>query len=145
LLLKSIVAAIVFAIGLAACQPAEPLAISGAEFRPPLGASDVGAAYFTLTSAKPDRIIAVTSPQADSIEIHASVTEGGRTSMQRLETVDLPAGRPVEFAPGGMHLMVFSPHPEAGGGDFPIIIELQSGAKRTISFRYRRNGEDPHG
>lgn len=143
--MRSILAIAVLAAGLGACQPKEPLVISGAEFRPPLGSSTVGAAYFTIRSAKPDRIIAVTSPQADSVEIHASVTEGGRASMQRLETVDLPAGKLVEFAPGGMHLMVFSPHLAVGETAIPITIELQSGAKRTIPFENRRGGEDHHG
>lgn len=142
--MRSVFALAVAAIGLCACQPTEPLVISGAEFRPPLGAGTVGAAYFTITSSKPDRIVSVTSPQADAIEIHASAEDGGRVSMQRLETVELPAGRPVEFAPGGLHLMVFSPHQGAGESTFPITIELQSGTRRTVAFENRRQGGDDH-
>ena len=137
-------AAVALLAGLAACQPAEPVTVADAVFQPPLGSSGIGAAYFSITSVAADRIVSVSSSEADSIEIHASVTKDGRASMQRLETVELPAGKKVEFAPGGMHLMVFSPHQEAGQTAFPITIELQSGAKKTISFQNRRGGEENH-
>jgi len=141
---KPIFAVVTLAASLAACQPADPLAISNPVFQPPLGSSGIGAAYFTIRSAAADRIVSVTSSQADSIEIHASVTENGRASMHRLETVELPAGKPVEFATGGMHLMIFSPRQNLGETSFPITIELQSGAKKTIAFENRRGGEDNH-
>jgi len=80
------------------------------------------------------------SPSADAVEIHASVTKGASTSMQRLETVELPAGKDVTFAAGGMHLMVFSPHGDAGAKAFPITIELQSGTKETVAFEKVEGG-----
>lgn len=143
--MRSLALVAALALGLGACQPKEPFAVSNAVFRPPLGSTDVGAAYFTITSSKPDRIIAVTSPKADSVEMHGTIIEGDRSSMQRLETLDLPAGRSVEFAPGSLHLMVFSPRLEADETAIPIIIELQSGAKRTIPFESHRGGEGHHG
>jgi copper(I)-binding protein len=92
--LRSFVVTAALAIVAAGCQPIEPLAVSGAEFRPPLGSSDVGVGYVTLTSAKADRIVAVMSSKADSVEIHASVTEAGRASMQRLKNLSIrPATR----------------------------------------------------
>ncbi len=137
-------AAIALTMGLSACQPTQPLIVSDAEFRPPLGSSGIGAAYFSITSAAPDRIVSVTSTEADSIEIHASVTQGGRTSMKRLETVELPGGKTVKFAPGGMHLMVFSPRESRDETGFPITIELQSGVKRTVSFDKTQGGGERH-
>ena len=122
---------------IAACEPAgpvEPLSIEHAEFRPPLGSSGIGAAYFTIRSETADRIVAVSSSLADAVEIHASVTNGDRVTMQRLETVELPAGKTVKFEAGSMHLMVFSPRGEASAKAFPITIELQSGAKETVAF-----------
>jgi periplasmic copper chaperone A len=121
-------------LSLGACGPQEPLAIRHAEFRPPLGSTDIGAAYFTIRSEKADRIVAVSSSLADAVEIHASVTNGDRVSMQRLETLELPAGKTVRFEPGGMHLMVISPRSEASAKAFPITIELQSGTKETVAF-----------
>ena len=139
-------AALVVALVLAACgQGGAGLAVEHAEFRPPLGATGIGAGYFTIRSAKDDRIVAVSSPAADSIEIHTSVTDGGNVSMQRLDGVELPAGKTVKFESGGMHLMVFSPRLPSGELTFPITIELQSGAKSTTMFRVITGGAEHHG
>jgi copper(I)-binding protein len=123
------------ASGLAACGPGAPtLRIENAEYRAPLGTSEIGVAYFSITSASADRIVGISSPQANSIEMHASVTEGSRTSMKRLDAVDLPAGKTVTFGPKGMHLMVFTPKPLPAGATFPMQIALQSGRIETVPF-----------
>jgi copper(I)-binding protein len=134
------------ALGLASCGQGGPgVAVADAQFRPPLGATGIGVGYFTIRSDKADRIVAVTSPEADSIEIHASVTEGGNVSMQKLDGVDLPAGETVRFEPGGMHLMVFSPRHSVEALTFPITIELQSGARQTAPFKVIKGGAEHHG
>jgi copper(I)-binding protein len=116
------------AIFLTACEPASRQAeITGAEFRPPLGSSTVGVAYLSIVSPVDDRITAVSSPMARAVEMHASVDEGGTMRMQRLESLELPAGEAVIFAPGGLHFMVFDPGPVAPGAVFPITIVLESG------------------
>jgi copper(I)-binding protein len=143
--LKRAIAAIVLAFGLAACGQGAGVRIENAEFRPPLGSSGIGVAYFAIRSDKPDRIVAISSPEADRIEIHASVTQGGNVSMKQLDGVDLPAGETVRFAPGGMHLMVFSPRQSDADAAFPITIELQSGAKQTTPFREISGVVEPHG
>jgi copper(I)-binding protein len=144
--LKSALAAIVVALGLASCSPGGPgVVIEKAEFRPPLGATGIGVGYFTIRSDKDDRIVSVSSPAADSIEIHASVTHGDNVSMQRLEGLDLPAGKTVKFESGGMHLMVFAPRVPEGALTFPITIELQSGATPTTRFSVTTGGAGDHG
>jgi copper(I)-binding protein len=143
-LIRTLVA-FVLAVCLASCGQGQGLAIEDAQFRPPLGSTGIGVGYFTIRSAKADRIVSITSPEADSIEIHASVTEGGNVSMQRLEGVDLPAGQTVRFESNGMHLMVFSPRISGEALTFPITIELQSGAKQTAPFKVITGGADHHG
>ena len=139
-------AALVLAAGLVSCgQPGPGVVIEDAQFRPPLGSTGIGVGYFTIRSDKADRIIAVSSPEADSIEIHASVTTGGNVSMQKLDGVDLPPGKTVGFESGGMHLMVFSPRISGEALTFPITIELQSGAKPTTLFHVITGGADHHG
>ena len=131
--MKRLIAAI--ALGLAACgQGPAPLIVDNAQYRPPLGASGIGVAYFSVTSPVADRIVGVSSPQAEKVEAHTSVNEGGQASMKHLAEIALPAGKPVVFAPNGMHLMVFSPKPLAPGATFPIQIDLQSGRSETIWF-----------
>jgi periplasmic copper chaperone A len=130
--LKRFVAAMVLA--LAACGQTTHLAVEKAEYRPPLGVTGIGVAYFSVTSDRTDKIIGLSSPQADRVEIHATVTDGAQMSMKRLDSVDLPAGQLVIFEPRGMHLMVFGPRPLAAGATFPIQIELESGRSETVEF-----------
>ncbi len=129
--MKKLVAAI--ALVLAACGQG-PLRIDKAEYRAPLGASGIGVAYFSVTSPSDDAIVGISSPQAERIEMHASVTEGTQSSMKRQDRVELPAGKTVTFAPKGLHLMVFAPKPLQPGATFPIQIDLQSGRSETILF-----------
>lgn len=137
--MKRLIAAI--ALGLAACgQGGAPLTVEDAQYRAPLGASGIGVAYFSITSPMADKIIGVSSPQADHIEMHASVSEGDQMSMKRLYEVELPAGKPVIFGPSGMHLMVFAPKPLAEGATFPIQIDLQSGRSETFLFHPALSG-----
>jgi len=143
--LRLTTAVLVLGLGLAACGQRDGVAVNKAEFHPPLGSSGIGAAYFTIRSDKKDRIVAVSSYEADKIEIHASVIEGSNVRMEQRNAVDLPAGKTVAFAPGGMHLMVFAPHENEAETTFPITIELESGLKKTVPFQRFKAGVEPHG
>jgi copper(I)-binding protein len=132
--LKRLIAILAFA--LAACgQGGAKLSVENAEYRAPLGASGIGVGYFSITSDVDDRIVGVASPQAGRVEMHASVSDGGVTSMKRQQSVALPAGKTVVFGPNGLHLMVFTPKPLDAGATFPIQIDLESGGSKTISFQ----------
>lgn len=137
--MKRLIAA--FALSLAACgQALSPLVVDDALYRPPLGESGIGVAYFSVTSPVADRIVGISSPEAGRVEMHTSVMSGDQVSMQRLYEVELPAGKPVVFGPNGMHLMVFAPKALAAGATFPIQIELQSGRSETFLFHPALSG-----
>ena len=87
-----------------------------------------------LTSLAVDRITGVSSPQAKAVEIHESTSSGDMAGMDRLDGVDLPAGKTVTFGPGGLHLMVIAPEIASANATFPIQIALESGRVETISF-----------
>lgn len=53
-----------------------------------------------------DRLIGARSTAAQSVEIHESRAEGNVMTMSRINGVDIEAGAPIEFEPGGLHLMV---------------------------------------
>lgn len=110
------------------------LTVDDATYRPPLVDGGTGVAYFSITSNIADRIVEVTSPDAQAVEIHASSDAGGMAAMHRLESVELPAGKPVTFGPGGLHLMVLSPTSQHASATFRIQIKLESGRVETISF-----------
>lgn len=123
-----------FAFGLSACGASGGLSIENPEFHTPLGASNVGVAYFSIRSPKADRIVGVSSPAAKAIEMHDMAMNGSMMTMKRVESVNLPAGKTVKFEPGGLHLMVFSPAAVGAGGTLPVTFELASGLKQTVQF-----------
>lgn len=68
---------------------------------------EVGAAYMVLQSATDATLNEVSSPAADSIEIHKMAMKDGVMEMRMMETLPLPAGKAVKLEPGGFHLMLF--------------------------------------
>ena len=110
------------------------LTVDNPDYRPPLVEGRMGVAYFSITSNVDDRITRVSSPQAEAIEIHESISADGMASMEKRDWVDLPAGKTVTFGPGGLHLMVIGPRTQPANATFPIQIQLRSGRVETISF-----------
>jgi copper(I)-binding protein len=133
-----LVAVLILAAALAGCSAKAGFTVENPQYQPPLGRNDVGAAYFSIRSAKADRIVKVSSPAAKAVEMHEMTMTGDMMSMARRETVDLPAGKTVDFKPNGLHLMVFSPNLTANPAAIPITIELESGLKRTVEFPSRK-------
>ncbi len=139
--MKKLLLAALSALLLAACGgETVSLTVDDATYRAPLVNGGVGVAYFAITSTIADRIVGVTSPEADNVEIHTSSESNGMAAMQKLDSVDLPAGERVIFGPGGLHLMVFGPHTQPANATFPIQITLESGRVETISFRGAAGG-----
>lgn len=69
----------------------------------------VGAGYMIISNlgAAPDRLLSVSSPVSERVEIHRTSIEDGTVRMRQVaDGVMVPAGGTVEFSPGGLHLML---------------------------------------
>lgn len=90
-------------------QPPRPkLRVTDAWVRTPNPAVDVAAAYLTIengTSA-PIALVAVSSKQAMTVEMHETKTVDGMMSMQKVDRIAVPARGTTKLAPGGSHLMM---------------------------------------
>ena len=113
---------------LIACTPApEGVTISEPRLNPPLGGRDVGAAYMTFTNTgAPTAIVAVTSPEADFVELHESTRTNGIARMDRRDTIPLPPGDTV-LQQGGLHLMIFGLTAEEAADGVVLDIQLDNG------------------
>jgi copper(I)-binding protein len=85
---------------------AGPVSVTGAWTRATLPHQNVGAAYLTLQSASGDTLTDASSPEAGMVMLHQSTQTGGMAGMEDMDSLKLPAGKPVTLAPGGMHLML---------------------------------------
>ncbi|MFT5603097.1 MAG: copper(I)-binding protein [Paracoccaceae bacterium] len=66
------------------------------------------AAFFTLENmtATPWTIVRVASPAAERVEMHQHKHRDGMMGMRELERLAVEPNSSVEFAPGGLHLML---------------------------------------
>lgn len=95
------------------------LAIQNAWARP-AGSGENGAAYFVIENGtvEDDTLLGVSSDIASAIEVHMSMMDGnGVMSMQMPEEVPIPAGKSIEFKPGGLHVMLIGLNQDLKAGD----------------------------
>ncbi len=97
-------------------------------------ASRPGAAYVTAESDEDDRLIGASTPIADRVMIHAVETDAnGVGRMVHRETLDLLAGEAVNFAPGGMHLMLMDLSEKlVEGSTFPLTLHFEAAGEVTV-------------
>lgn len=67
----------------------------------------VSGAFMQLRSSKAARLVEVKSPVAGRVEIHEMAMQGQTMRMRAVESLELPAGQPVNLASGGYHIMLF--------------------------------------
>ena len=98
-------------------------------------ASRPAAAYLTLTSDQSDQLVAITTPIAGNVTIHAVETDDdGVSRMAEVDALDLPSGEPVALAPGGMHLMLMGLSEKLEEGtELPLTMTFASGARMEVS------------
>lgn len=82
-------------------------------------------AFMQLKSAKPVRLVTVTSPVAERVEIHQMAMQGATMRMHAVDGIDLPANQPVNLASGGYHIMLFGlRHPLKDGEQVPMTLSF---------------------
>jgi copper(I)-binding protein len=92
----------------------------------------VAGAFMQLKSAKPARLVEVTTPVAGRVELHQMAMEGQTMRMRAVESIALPAGQAVNLASGGYHLMLFDLKRQLKEGEqVPLTLTVQdAGGKR---------------
>lgn len=112
------------------------ITVSRVRFREPLVAGRPGVAWLTLTGGlQDDRLLSVSSPAAERVEIHDHVFVHGRDEqghmtpghmrMVKLDSVDVPKGEQVVFKSGGKHLMLFAYQPLPRFGVLPLTLTFE--------------------
>lgn len=98
-----------------------------------------GAAQLALTVTNrgdgDDRLLGADSDAALAVEIHRTVVEeDGRAFMRMLDDVVIPAGGPVTFRPGGLHLMLVVPDERVVvGGTFEVTLRFERTGPVTVT------------
>lgn len=92
----------------------------------------VGGVFMEIVSPRDARLTGVASSVAGAAEVHSMTMDGGTMKMRAVESLDLPAGRPVKLAPGGYHVMLFDlKKPLVAGEKVPLTLVIEDAGKRT--------------
>ncbi len=101
----------------------------------------VGVVYLTLVNdgQTPDRLIALESDIARSVEIHETKPVEGRAVMRKVEGgLQVPAKGSVAFQPGGAHIMLIGLKSGLNPGDrFNLTLKFEKGGTLVVESRVR--------
>lgn len=103
--LLSIAAAALLAGAVQASASAQ-VTVSDAWVRATVPAQKSSGAFMRITSPVPARLVAVSTPVAGMAEMHKMEMMGDQMKMGAVDAIELPAGKEVNLASGGYHLML---------------------------------------
>jgi hypothetical protein len=101
-----------------------------------------GAAYFRLRSnTDPAKLLSVTSPLVQRVELHESMTKDGLSRMAQVEATSFPGTGVLSFKPGGKHAMLYGIDPSVkAGGKLPITFTFDPAPAVTVESRVEAAG-----
>ncbi|WP_299083449.1 copper chaperone PCu(A)C [uncultured Paraglaciecola sp.] len=105
------------------------------------------AAYFSLqnSSDKKLTLIGATAGFATKAEIHNHVMVNNMMSMQQQSEVVIESGKKVQFAPGGLHIMLFGlTHPLQAGQSLTISLQTKEGKVIDVIANVARPAAHSH-
>lgn len=94
-------------------------------------------AFMRITSDKDASLVAASSPQAGTVEVHEMKMDQGVMKMRPVDKLDLPAGKTVELKPGGYHLMLFNLKARAEAGKtvpITLVFEDKDGKREQVTL-----------
>lgn len=122
---RLLIAAALLATTLAA-QAQGPVKVEDAWVRATVAPQTATGAFMQLTSAKPLKVVAASSPLAAQVKIHEMKMEDGVMKMRAVEALPLPAGQAVALKPGSYHVMLMGlQRPIKAGETVPLTLTVE--------------------
>jgi periplasmic copper chaperone A len=105
--------------------------------RPTVPMQRSGGAYLVIENKgkDADKLVAASSPIAQSVQIHTMSMEGDVMKMREVDSVELKPASKIEMTPGhGYHLMMLGLHQPLKAGDkFPLTLTFEKAGKTEVS------------
>ena len=121
------------ACSLCTCAVAQSVEVKDAWVRTSVPGQKATGAFMKITAKEGARLVSVSSPVAGVTEVHEMKMEGDVMKMRALAAgLELPAGKTVEFKPGGYHVMLM---------DLNAALPKGSMVPMTLTFRDTRGVE----
>ena len=108
--------------------------VQGPWVRATVAQQKVTGAFMAITSTVDAHVVGITSPVADRVEIHEMKMNNEVMTMRAIPSLPLDAGKTVQLAPGGFHIMLFGLHQQVKAGDsVPLTLMIEDSQKRRSS------------
>jgi copper(I)-binding protein len=104
---------------------------------------DVAAVYLTLhnSGSHPVVVVGARSPAASMAMIHESALVNGQSTMRPRPSVRIAPRETVQFAPGGLHIMLHGLNRTlAPNEEVPLVLLLEGGGTLSVTARVRPLG-----
>ena len=112
------------------------------QFRATVGSMPSSAAYLSITNhgAMDDRLLAVESSLARKTELHTMEVTNGVMKMRQIDGgIAIPAGKTIELAPGGFHVMLIGlKAPLNGGENYQMTLVFEKAGKVELTGLAKR-------
>lgn len=95
-------------------------------------------AFMTITSPTDARLVEARSPLTPSVEVHEMAMEKDVMKMRQVNSVPLPAGKPVALTPGGFHMMLLDLKQQVKVGDtvpLTLVVEGADGKRQSVEVQ----------
>ena len=122
------------ALALLASAAYAQIAVKDAWVRGTVTGQKATGAFMQLSSSTDAVLVAATSPVAGVVEIHEMAMDAGVMKMRAVPGLPLPAGKTVDLAPGGYHVMLMDlKQPLKDGEKVPLTLTFtdKAGKKTT--------------
>lgn len=100
-------------------------------------------AFLEITSKSGATLVGAASPVAGVSEIHEMKMDGGIMKMRAVERLELPAGKPVQMAPGGYHVMLLNlKQPLKRGDSVALTLQVENPDKTVEAVQIKAEVRD---
>jgi copper(I)-binding protein len=109
---------------------------------PPTAPSGAGYLSVKNTGTAPDRLMTVSSPAAQTVQVHEMKMEGNVMRMRELASpLEIKPGETATLAPGGLHLMMMGlKGPLKQGEKVPLTLTFEKAGKIDIELHIEAMG-----
>ncbi|WP_300319386.1 copper chaperone PCu(A)C [Accumulibacter sp.] len=100
-------------------------------------------AFLEITSKSGATLVGAASPAAGVSEIHEMKMDGSVMKMRAVERLELPAGKTVQLAPGGYHVMLLNLKQALRKGEtVPLTLQIEGKDKQVEAVEIRAEVRD---
>ena len=125
---------VLLAAGLLSTSALAQVTVTDPWVRATVPSQKASGAFMQVRSSKAVRLVGVSTPVAGRAELHEMAMENNTMRMRQVDGVDLPAGKTVNLASGGYHVMFFDLKRQLQEGEtVPVTLVVQDGAKKSSS------------